>query len=56
MSAVRKIADGRVHLAAKAKELGLIDAVMTSDQAMVNLRKRVARDARVAKARKRIGV
>lgn len=56
MSAVRAIADGRVHIASTAKELGLIDAVMTADQAMAGLRKRVAVAARVNKARTKIGV
>lgn len=53
---VRKIADGRVHIASKAKALGLIDAVMTVDQAMAGLRNRVARAARVEKSRKSLGV
>lgn len=55
MSAVRAIADGRVHIASKAKELGLIDAVMTADQAMAGLRRRVAVAARVNKANAKIG-
>ena len=56
MRAVRNIADGRVHIAEKAKELGLIDAVMTADQAMAGLRNRIARAVRVNKAKAKIGV
>lgn len=52
---VRKIADGRVHIASKAKGMGLIDAVMTADQAVGALRTRIDRAARVDKARTKIG-
>ncbi len=34
MADVKKLADGNVHIAAKAKALGLIDSVMTADEAL----------------------
>ena len=34
---VRKLADGRMHLAAEAKKLGLIDAVQTLDEMVAGL-------------------
>lgn len=40
--AVRKVADGRVHLAADAARMGLVDAVRDQDQAMADLRTAVA--------------
>ena len=38
---VRKIADGRVHVAARALDLGLIDAVETFDEAIAELAQKV---------------
>ena len=37
MEAVEKVADGRVHIAAKAKKLGLIDAIGSLDEAVAAL-------------------
>lgn len=38
---VRKLADGRLHIAAKAQEIGLIDAVMSLDDYMTEIRKAI---------------
>lgn len=38
---VRKLADGRVHIAEKAQELGLIDGIQSFDRAMSDLRQAV---------------
>lgn len=43
MEQVRKAADGRIHLAADAKAMGLLDAVCGQDQAMEDLRGAVRR-------------
>ena len=47
---VRKLADGRVHIAAKAQSLGLIDAVESFDDALAGLTKLVAPRRRVSAA------
>ncbi len=53
---VRSLADGRVHIASKAKGMGLIDAVMTADQAVAGLRKRIELAARIHIAKAKMGV
>lgn len=40
---VRELADGRAHLAAQAKDMGLIDAIGSFDQALLELQNRTAR-------------
>lgn len=47
---VRQLADGRVHIAAEAKRLGLIDAVATFEDATKELRKAMENDEALAKA------
>jgi ClpP class serine protease len=42
MEQTAKLFDGRVHMAAAAKDLGLVDAVMSFDQAMAELAQLVA--------------
>jgi len=54
-SQVEKLADGRVHIAAKAVELGLIDGVQTFESAMDELRTKPA-PARARGARATAGV
>ena len=51
---IRKLADGRVHIASKAKGMGLIDAVTTADEAVGALRKRIGRAARGNEEGKRL--
>ncbi len=50
LSAVKKLADGRVHIAAKAKELGLIDAVESLDETVDRLRKVVRKQTSQTRA------
>ena len=46
ISDVREVADGRVHIAAKALDLGLIDAVESGDEAVNALAKEIRRRAK----------
>jgi len=48
IEAVREIADGRIHLAAEAQALGLLDAVESQDQAMAALRKALGKEVRMS--------
>jgi len=50
---VRELADGRLHIAAKALSLGLIDGVETIDDSVENLRRAVREQENIAK-RKRV--
>lgn len=47
---MRQLADGRVHLAAEAKKLGLIDAVASFEDAMKEMRKSMDMEEQLAKA------
>ena len=42
LDAVRRLADGRIHLAEAARSLGLLDAVCDQDEAMQDLRSRLS--------------
>jgi len=48
IAAVRKLADGKTHLAAKAKEFGLIDAVQSYDETVALLRTEIKARAKAA--------
>lgn len=56
VASVRKLADGRVHDAEKAKEFGLIDAVQSIDDTVNEIRASIESESRASQARYAIAV